>query len=216
MAHQRSRSWAGFSSSDRSEEVDSTSAAPAVATDDLVVEDVVTEFLYSSLQCRGHSEEALRTAGLSRQTSVNSPERELARRLQQIGDELSLDDVMTRQLIDRLAAATDVQDDRYITFRNVARRMINGGITWGRIAALFMFGVRLADEWLGGPRGIGSVLSIVTWLSRFVVEELVAWIATAGGGWGTVLNQVTRNYSWKAVCTVVFATVAFAALYLRR
>ncbi|XP_065846413.1 apoptosis regulator BAX-like [Oscarella lobularis] len=218
MAHQRSRSWAGSSTIEqRSDEVDERAA------DDLNVEDVVSEFFYSSLRRRGYSTEALTTAGLSRRgaLAVDSPERQLALRLQQIGDSVTLDDATTLPLIEHF---DDVHDDGYETFREVARRMIRGPgpITWGRVAALFLFGVRLAETWMERRprRGVlaraPALLHVVAWLSQFVVEELIAWITAAdGGGWRGIVDNVTRNY-WKAAIggACIFASVVL--FYLRR
>ena len=104
--------------------------------------------------------------------------KEVSGYLQEIADRLDKDiDDQLDGLIDQLHLdETTVYD----TFKAVASEIFRSGVTWGRVAVLFMFGAKLALKTFIDTGKLFN--SLVSWVAKYVTEQLMAWI-TAGGGW---------------------------------
>jgi len=78
----------------------------------------------------------------------------------------------------------------YSTFAKVARRLIQQGITWGRIVALLLFGFEIAVSVLErGATGIRDFLhEIVDVVVKFIINEKIAQWIKDQGGWLAFLN----------------------------
>lgn len=150
----------------------------SVQTEDIQVDQLITNFMYESLLHRGHSQDSLNRAGIQQiEGDEITPERQLAQRLQSLVDSMPANTI-NPDLIDRLLAT---ENTAYDVFSLVAQQVIAQGLSWGRIVAVFLFALELADRSLAAPGG--SVLMVMSWLARFVISNLLNWIITEGGGW---------------------------------
>uniref|UniRef100_A0AAU7NIH3 Bcl-2 homologous antagonist/killer n=1 Tax=Paracentrotus lividus TaxID=7656 RepID=A0AAU7NIH3_PARLI len=112
------------------------------------------------------------------------PTSRVGRRLAQIGDQIDAQyEGEFRQMIRTLNITPSTA---YQAFAGVARRLFVKGINWGRIAALLMFGYRIAKDVM---INVGEfVTKIIKSLVRFIIQERIAtWIAQQGG-WISALN----------------------------
>ncbi|XP_066912891.1 bcl-2 homologous antagonist/killer-like [Clytia hemisphaerica] len=72
----------------------------------------------------------------------------------------------------------------YTSFTNVARKLVVGGLNWGRILALFLFGYEIALSFLRkGHSGVYGLLKrILKYMVKFLFKEgIVNWIIEQGG-----------------------------------
>ena len=133
--------------------------------------------MYESLLQRGHSEESLSRVGVHQPQEEMTPEQEIAHRLQLLVDSLPAN-VIGQDLLDQLRVT---EATAYEVFSTVALQVIRHGLSWGRVFAIFLFGLEIADRTLSMPGG--SVLTVISWLSRFIMTNVLNWIMTEGGGW---------------------------------
>ena len=146
-------------------------------TEDIRVDQLITDFMYDSLLQRGRSEDSLNRVGIHPRHEEFTPERELAQRLQLLVDSLPAN-AIGPELLDRLEVT---ESTAYEVFHTVAQQVIRHGLSWGRVLAVFLFGLELADRTMAQPGG--SVLTVMSWLSRFIISNLLNWIRSEGGGW---------------------------------
>lgn len=78
-------------------------------------------------------------------------------------------------------------------FRQIAQRLFQNGIAWGRIVALLCFGYEMAKMYI--KRGSGEIekflRKIVSWVVRFLVKEkIIDWIIKQGGWFVGVIERL--------------------------
>lgn len=108
--------------------------------------------------------------------SQQLPTKQVAGYLKLVADKLDQDATLNNLISQLKVDETTVYD----TFRAVASEIFRGGITWGRVAVLFMFGAKLAMRTFYDTGKLFKTL--VDWVARFVTERLMTWIE-ASGGW---------------------------------
>lgn len=136
-------------------------------------------------------------------------EREVARVLQRIGDEMS----NHRQLNHLLQGMRVTPDTAYKTFFTVASEIFaDGQINWGRICTLFYFAYKLAIQVLNQ---LPLVDIIINWVTKFVAQRLASWIWNRGG-WVSALSEYGAT-SKQMIC-VFLAGFALSSLmwYLKK
>ncbi|XP_072164989.1 bcl-2 homologous antagonist/killer-like [Diadema setosum] len=122
----------------------------------------------------------------------------VGRRLAQIGDQINVQyEVEFRQMIQTLNITPSTA---YQAFAGVARRLFVKGINWGRIAALMMFGYRIAKDIM---TSVGDFLNkIITHIVKFIISEQISnWIAQQGG-WTAALQFRLENPSVNGVVAI--------------
>ncbi|XP_072046093.1 bcl-2 homologous antagonist/killer-like [Amphiura filiformis] len=191
-------------------------------TEDNVIEhteEIVRSFMYQRLQMdmqHERSDIAISTPRLPEfqvNTSPLSSTSQVGRRLAEIGDQIN--DRYEGEFRSMIQHLHITPSTAYQAFAGVARKLFTQGINWGRIAALLMFGYRIA---LDVSTGVGEFLNkIVQALVRFIVgEKIASWIAEQGG-WRSILTYQFQTYSWVSVGVVAaLATVTVLAIYYNR
>ena len=87
----------------------------------------------------------------------------------------------------KLTASLDLSSEfnfAYESFVRIAKRFIDGEITWFRVVSLLCFGAELSVAVIkkGGPGVQGFIKRIVHYVTEFLLKEEVAeWISTHGG-----------------------------------
>ena len=92
-------------------------------------------------------------------------------------------------MICRLNISNDC-DLSFSSFANIARKLFDHGINWGRIIALLCFGYEIAVTVIkSGVHGVSGFLrKIVSYVVKFIVSEKIAkWIAERGGWVSTII-----------------------------
>jgi hypothetical protein len=180
----------------------------ANGAEDIQVNELIADFMYESLLHRGHSEDSLSRVGIH-PPQEETPEQEIAHRLQLLVDSLPAN-VIGPDLIDQLQVT---ENTAYEVFSAVASQVIRQSLSWGRVLAIFMFGLELADRSLNMPGG--SVLTVISWLSRFIMNNVLSWIMTEGGGWRSLLDQLATPASMVTVLGLAVVTVIGVILFRR-
>lgn len=113
----------------------------------------------------------------------NGETENLGRVLASFGDEIN--DKYRQVFSDMLCRLNiETEDVAYETFANIARRLFENGINWGRIVALLCFGYEVAFAIIKrNARGFGKFLrKLIRFVVDFIVNEKIAkWIARNGG-----------------------------------
>ncbi|NP_001296708.1 bcl-2 homologous antagonist/killer-like [Hydra vulgaris] len=113
----------------------------------------------------------------------NGETENLGRVLASFGDEIN--DKYRQVFSDMLCRLNiETEDVAYETFANIARRLFENGINWGRIVALLCFGYEVAFAIIKrNARGFGKFLrKLIRFVVDFIVNEKIAkWIAKNGG-----------------------------------
>lgn len=151
-------------------------AVPAISDEDQIsTEELAAEIFARVLGTQeGISQTDLAEQGIV--ASQRSETKQVAGYLKEVADRLDKD-AMLNSFIDQIIVD---ETTIYDTFRDVASEIFQGGITWGRVAVLFMFGAKLA---LKTFYDTGKLLkTLVEWVARFVGERLMRWV-TESGGW---------------------------------
>ena len=141
----------------------------------------VASFSSSLSHLRGAREEfegSNDTPGDPSQQQIN----QLGQSLADFGDEIQekYKDTFT-DMICRLELSSELS---FSAFANIAKKLFDNGINWGRIIALLCFGYQIAVTVIKtGVHGVGSFLKkIVKYVVEFIVSEKIAkWIAKQGG-----------------------------------
>lgn len=133
-------------------------------------------------------------------------QREIARALRCIGDELDRD-----QKLQDLIKQVPPESERK-TFLNVARQIFADGVfNWGRVTALFYFAYKVCIKALDR---IPLVRAIINLIVDFIHDHVANWIIERGG-W-----EAVREYfgsTWKQFALVTGAGVAVAtAIYVSK
>ncbi|XP_052809685.1 bcl-2 homologous antagonist/killer-like [Mya arenaria] len=132
-----------------------------------------------------------------------SPTSQVGRRLAKIGDDLTkqyageFDDMIVKLKVDKYNA--------YNAFSQVANKLFEKGVNWGRITALFSFGYRIFRRVIGVGQAIldfGNVLrdilsNIVTYI-KDAAQGIAHWIARQGG-WISSNSYESPSVSWRVV-----------------
>ncbi|XP_045195374.2 bcl-2 homologous antagonist/killer-like [Mercenaria mercenaria] len=180
-------------------------------------EDVFQNFLYESWSrdnSRGMFVEQV-TPNVPQLTNFTadplSASAQVGRRLAKIGDDINqkyqpeFDHMIDKLQVDKSTA--------YDAFAGVARRLVEGGLNWGRIATLFSFGYRIFVRVIGigeAIKEIGKVLGrIVSNIVTFIKDAsqgIARWIA-GQGGWRSALSYVP-TVSWQVLTGIAVAAVA--------
>eukprot|EP00118_Oscarella_pearsei_P023105 m.272465 g.272465 ORF g.272465 m.272465 type:complete len:223 (+) comp40563_c0_seq3:4151-4819(+) len=138
------------------------------------------------------------TKGELAEHGIKEPGSEAARKmagyLKTVGDKLDQD----TQLGDLMDDLTISADTVYDTFKDVALNIFRSGITWGRVAVLFMFGAKLAVRVFYDTPTI--IKKLLEWVARFVTERLSNWII-ASGGWSALATFVAERFVDSMVLT---------------
>ncbi|RUS73147.1 hypothetical protein EGW08_019089 [Elysia chlorotica] len=133
-------------------------------------------------------------------TDPVSPAAQIGRELAKFGDDINekyadvFDGFITSLRI------TDT-DETYDAFANIARRVLSGSVSWGRILILLSFGYRMAIKVVRTQASNFSWLlsKIVGFVTRFVISERISkWIADHGG-WAAALSfipEASNNLFW--------------------
>lgn len=191
-------------------------------TEDNVIQDterIVRSFMFQRLQMDMQSESSdiaistPRIPAFQCDSSPFSPSTQIGLRLAEIGDNINVQyEGEFRTMVQQLHITPSTA---YNAFAGVARRLFKQGINWGRIAALLMFGYRIA---LDVSVGVGEFLNkIIQALVKFIIGEKIAmWIAEQGG-WRSILTYKLENQPWVTVGIVAaLAAVTVAAIYYSR
>lgn len=96
------------------------------------------------------------------------------------------------QMITNLNLSELGNERAYESFRKIAGRLFESGITWGRILALLCFGYEIAVTVIKqGVRGTAKFLkSVIKLIVDFIVNEKIAkWIAKQGG-WVSIYSDL--------------------------
>ncbi|KAL4233297.1 fibroblast apoptotic process [Mactra antiquata] len=145
---------------------------------------------------------------------------QVGRRLAKIGDDIQ--EKYAREfdhLIDDLKVD---KNTAYDAFAGVAKKLVEGGLNWGRIASLFSFGYRIFVRVIG----IGAAIKDFSLVLRNIVRNIVTfvkdtatgiarWIASQGG-WGSAMEYQT-SVGWRVIGGITFAAAASlaAVFYLK-
>ncbi|XP_060568720.1 bcl-2 homologous antagonist/killer-like [Ruditapes philippinarum] len=140
---------------------------------------------------------------------------QVGRRLAKIGDDINMkyqgefDHMIDKLQVDKSTA--------YDAFAGVARRLMEGGLNWGRIATLFSFGYRIFVRVIGiGEliKDFGKVLGrIVSNIVNFIKDAsqgIARWIASQGG-WQSALTYVP-SVGWQVLTGIAVGAVATLGL----
>ncbi|GFS13291.1 BCL-2 homologous antagonist/killer-like [Elysia marginata] len=119
-------------------------------------------------------------------TNPVSPAAQIGRELARFGDDINekYADVFDGLISSLRISETDGGEETYDAFANIARRVLSGSVSWGRIMILLSFGYRMAIQALRSQAGNFSWLlsKIVSFVTRFVISERISkWIADHGG-----------------------------------
>ncbi|XP_071941636.1 bcl-2 homologous antagonist/killer-like [Antedon mediterranea] len=181
-------------------------------------EDVIRSFMSQRLHMALRNEEedvVVATPNLADFVSSNplSNSSMVGRQLAQIGDQIDSqyrDEF--RQMINSLNITPATA---YQAFAGVAKRLFREGINWGRIAALLMFGYRIAMD--VARNATHFIKKIIESIVKFIITEKIAqWIAEQGG-WISAMRYQTENASWRDICVVLsLAAVSAFAVYMSR
>ncbi|XP_077057754.1 apoptosis regulator BAX [Siphateles boraxobius] len=96
-------------------------------------------------------------------------------------------------------------------FMTVARSIFDDGINWGRVVALFHLAYKLIYMALT-QNHFEIVRTIISWVLRFMKENISAWIRQQGG-WEGIFRSVSR---WRTVSCIAAVAFIVAAVYWKR
>jgi len=161
--------------------------------------DIFTSFLVNRMENDGYDV----PQQLRRRQGGNN-EREIAKVLQRIGDDMS----NHSQLNNLISGIRVTPDTVYKTFFSVASEIFSdGNINWGRICTLFYFAYKLAIQVLNE---MPLVDIVIDWVKRYVFDKLVGWIL-ARGGWKAVHEYFGATP--KQLVFVFLAGVAISSMF---
>ena len=128
--------------------------------------------------------------------SCNGETEKLGQVLASFGDEINEKySPVFSEMLCRLNIETE--DVAYETFANIARRLFENGINWGRIVALLCFGYEVAFAIIKrNAKGFGKFLrKLIRFVVDFIVNEKIAkWIAKNGGWVSTILISLKKDF----------------------
>lgn len=186
-------------------------------------EDVFKNFLYQSWRQDQIRQDFDNTPNVPQLTNFTadplSKSAQVGRQLAKIGDDINqryqseFDQMINQLNINRATA--------YDAFSGVAKKLLAGGINWGRILTLFSFGYRIAVRVLhlegivDFAHTLKNVVSNVVTFIRDTTEGIARWIASQGG-WRSGLTYVPTLSlkQWAAFIGVSVVTIA-GVLYFR-
>ncbi|XP_041354312.1 bcl-2 homologous antagonist/killer-like [Gigantopelta aegis] len=145
-----------------------------------------------------------------------SPTAEIGRQLARIGDDINdrYSDVFTEMMRN----LNINENTAYEAFANVARKLIENGINWGRVLTLLCFGYRIAVSILksGTAKFAAFMKKIVGYFVTFIMKEKIAkWIADHGG-WGAALSFVPSMSTGKFIALLSLAFLSVAAVIYKK
>ncbi|KAK3782708.1 hypothetical protein RRG08_037708 [Elysia crispata] len=151
-------------------------------------------------------------------TDPISPAAQIGRELARFGDDINekYADVFDGLISSLSITDTDGGEETYNAFANIARRVLSGSVSWGRIMILLSFGYRMAIRAMRTQFSNFSWLlsKIVSFVTRFVISERISkWIADHGG-WAAALSfipEASNNLFW---LVSGLATVSVLAVFV--
>lgn len=148
--------------------------------------DDLTSDVFARLLGNDVPKDTLEKQGITTSRQANT--RRVASYLKTVADKMDQDEDLDG-LIDQLRLdETTVYD----TFKIVASEIFRSGITWGRVAVLFIFGAKVALKYFTNTGQLFN--SLVSWVAKYITEKLMEWI-TAGGGWEAVGTFLMERFT---------------------
>lgn len=161
-------------------------------------EDVFKNFLYQSWRQDQSRQDFDNTPNVPQLTNFTAdplgPAAQVGRQLAKIGDDINQ---RYQPEFDQMINSLNInQATAYDAFAGVAKKLLAGGVNWGRILTLFSFGYRIAVRVLQLGERIGDfaqtlkniVTNVVTFI-RDTSQGIAHWIASQGG-WRSGLTYV--------------------------
>uniref|UniRef100_A0A8C3NN90 Bcl-2 homologous antagonist/killer n=1 Tax=Cyanoderma ruficeps TaxID=181631 RepID=A0A8C3NN90_9PASS len=166
---------------------------------------------------RYQQERQERGAELRPDPEIEQIQQDLKSTESQVGERLAIigDDIYRRYDVEFCSMLGSLQltpDNAYQHFTEIASRLFESGINWGRVIALLAFGYRMAMHvWQRGVRGF--LRRIAGFLRDFMLHNHIArWIAQQGG-WRAVWD---REFCVCVKYLLVAAVVLLGHLVVRR
>lgn len=179
-------------------------------------EDVFQNFMYESwrMDCDRETFIEQGTPSVPQLTNFTqdplSASAQVGRRLAKIGDDIQkkyqgeFDTLIDELRVDKSTA--------YDAFAGVARRLIEGGLNWGRIVSLFSFGYRIFVRVIGIGEAIkdfgkllGRIVSNIVTFIKDRTQGIARWIASQGG-WQSALSYVP-SVGWKVLTGIALGAI---------
>ncbi|KAJ8314785.1 hypothetical protein KUTeg_006935 [Tegillarca granosa] len=172
-------------------------------------EDVVKNFLFNRYRqdIQSDSDSGCETPAVPELMNFTS---DPMSRASQVGRQLAMigDDINRRyadEFSDMINQLHITEDTAYSVFANVAKKLFDGGINWGRVSALLCFAYRIAMTVLKvkerAKKFADFLRLIINYVVRFIKETIASWIARQGG-WVSVM-QYSPSMSLTALTFIV-------------
>ncbi|XP_029436515.1 apoptosis regulator R1 isoform X2 [Rhinatrema bivittatum] len=170
---------------------------------------VVEDFVHYKLHRKGYA---------SRPGAAEPPANALHAAMRAAGDEF---EDRFRQAFSDLSTQLHVTPGTaYQRFADVVDGLFQGGVNWGRVVALFVFGAALCAESVNKEM-MPLVERIMGWMVTYLEENLQDWMRSSGGWDGFVAlygdgaveeARRQREGNWASVRTVLTGAFALGAL----
>uniref|UniRef100_A0A182YU44 Bcl-2 Bcl-2 homology region 1-3 domain-containing protein n=1 Tax=Biomphalaria glabrata TaxID=6526 RepID=A0A182YU44_BIOGL len=134
--------------------------------------------------------------------------KEHARKLLVIADEIDSKSSVTMQ---DLVSKIPPDAEREILIQ-VAQKILSEDITWGKIAALFLFTYKVCIRVIDGFSLIKNVINIIL---DFMASRVVSWIIQKGG-WKAIQENTIRPTIYRISIGIIFLSVGVTLLFLYR
>ncbi|XP_059204826.1 apoptosis regulator BAX-like [Centropristis striata] len=168
---------------------------------------LLKDFIYQRVQRHGDGNSALTRAQLGGAELIDPNHKNLAKCLQQIGDELDGNVELQRMINDSSLSPTK---DMFL--RVAVEIFSDGKFNWGRVVALFYFACRLVIKALV-TQVPDIIRTIISWTMDYLRENVINWIREQGGWEG--IRSHFGTPTWQTL-GVFLAGVLTTVLVIRK